>query len=170
MDALLSSGDIDHPLQLLSAMLKQFRSLVMIKDFIESSYGGSWHSGDSFSRFKTRVMPAIQAFDKNVLDQLKGWEERASDHEDSGTRQEKKQQSETKTLSKGQATTDLVIAKNPNNPYPVYQMLKKSERFTKQEIVAALERLRDADLRLKSTGQNQKIVMEDLILNICGRA
>jgi DNA polymerase-3 subunit delta len=62
-----------------------------------------------------------------------------------------------------------VIVKNPNNPYPVYQMLKKSERFTKQELLAALNHLSEADLRLKSTGQNPRMVLEDMIFRIFGK-
>jgi DNA polymerase III delta subunit len=65
------------------------------------------------------------------------------------------------------AATDLVIAKNSQNPYPVYQMLLKSEKFTTNELIAAFEKLSDADLRLKSTRQSQKLVLERAILGIC---
>jgi len=169
MDSLLSGGDIDHPLQLLAAVLKQFRHLLLIKDFVESSYGSDWHAGDSFGHFKTRVMPAIQAFDKGLLNQLEDWENRVSDHGKMKPKEEKATHAEKKKSKKGKWITDLVIVKNPNNPYPVYQMLKKSERFTKQELLAVLNHLSEADLRLKSTGQNPKMVLEDMIFRICGK-
>jgi len=63
--------------------------------------------------------------------------------------------------------TDLVIAKNSQNPYPVYQMLLKSEKFTTHELIASFEKLSEADLRLKSTRQSQKLVLEQAILGIC---
>ncbi|MGD9334477.1 MAG: hypothetical protein PVJ50_05765, partial [Desulfobacterales bacterium] len=63
--------------------------------------------------------------------------------------------------------TDLVIARNPRNPYPVYQMLLKSERFSTDELIAVLESLSQTDLSLKSTGQNPKLLLQKLILFIC---
>ena len=168
MESLLSGGDIDHPLQLLAAMLKQFRRLLMIKDFVESAYGSDWHGGNSFGHFKTRVMPAMQAFDKVLLNQLEDWEGRVSGHGKISPESEKAKSSEKKKPKKSKLTTDLGIVKNPNNPYPVYQMLKKSERFTKQELLAALNHLSETDLRIKSLGQNPKIVLEDLLFRIFG--
>lgn len=64
-------------------------------------------------------------------------------------------------------STDLLIAKNPNNPYPVFQLFSKSERFTKEELLDSIEYMSKADLRLKSTGQNPKLVLEDVIFHIC---
>jgi DNA polymerase III delta subunit len=68
---------------------------------------------------------------------------------------------------KRRPVTDLVVAKSPKNPYPVYQMLIRSEKFTTDELIAALESLSQSDLRLKSTGQNPKIVLERAIVDIC---
>ena len=169
MDSLLSGGDIDHPLQLMAAVLNQFRHLLLIKDFVESAHGSDWHAGDSFGHFKTRVLPAMQAFDKVLLNQLEDWENRVSSHGKMKPKEEKPKQAAKKKPKKGKLMTDLVTVKNPNNPYPVYQMLKKSEKFTKQELLAALNHLGEADLRLKSTGQNPKMVFEDMIFRICGK-
>ena len=80
------------------------------------------------------------------------------DNQESMKKREKKR---SKTV------TDLVIAKNPNNPYPVYQMLLKSEMFTTDEIIETLESLSQSDLRLKSTGQKPRLILEKAILSIC---
>jgi len=46
-------------------------------------------------------------------------------------------------------------------------MLQKSDRFTKNELIYALECLSEADLRLKKTGQNPKLVLENALIKIC---
>jgi DNA polymerase-3 subunit delta len=78
------------------------------------------------------------------------------------------QPSKTKGKKKNpRPVTDLIIAKNPKNPYPVYQMLLKSERFSTDELIAVFELLSQTDLSLKSTGQNPRLLLEKLILFIC---
>jgi DNA polymerase III delta subunit len=69
--------------------------------------------------------------------------------------------------TKGRAITDLVLAKKSKNPYPIYQMLLKSEMFTADELIDVLESLGQADLRLKSTGQKPRLILEKLLLFIC---
>ncbi len=61
----------------------------------------------------------------------------------------------------------MLIARNPKNFYPVYQLLKKSERFTKTDLSEALELVNEADIQLKSSRQDPKIVLEKLIMFIC---
>ena len=68
---------------------------------------------------------------------------------------------------KSKLTTDLLIAKNPKNAYPIYQLLKKSERFSKDELIRAFETLNAADKNLKTDGQNARLVLEKTILGIC---
>ena len=46
-------------------------------------------------------------------------------------------------------------------------MLKKSDNFTKNELICALECLSEADLRLKKTTQNPKLVLENVLIKIC---
>ncbi len=53
------------------------------------------------------------------------------------------------------------------HPYPLYMTLKQSHNYTLQELIGALELLLDADLRLKSSGQNAKMVLENALLGIC---
>ena len=72
-----------------------------------------------------------------------------------------------KTKKKKQLATDLLIAKNPKNSYPIFQLFKKSERFSKEELIEAVDSLNQTDKRLKSSGQNPKLVLENIILSIC---
>jgi DNA polymerase-3 subunit delta len=116
-----------------------------------------------FGQFKNRVMPSIQAFDRDLLKQLETWDNMISKDADKDNQgaMKKGEKKRSKTV------TDLVIAKNPNNPYPVYQMLLKSEMFTTDELIATLESLSQSDLRLKSTGQKPRLILEKAILCIC---
>jgi DNA polymerase-3 subunit delta len=54
------------------------------------------------------------------------------------------------------------------HPYAVYMTLKQSDNYTFEELVGAMEGLLDTDIRLKTSGQNAKIVLEAAILRICG--
>ena len=144
---------LDHPLQLFAAITNQVRRLLLIKGFVESRHGGAWHAGIRFDQFQRAVMPAIKEYDKDLLTRLKDWESMLS---------------KNVNAAKKKPAVDLLIAQNPNNPYPVYQMLLRSERFKTNELIEDLKRLSEADLRLKSTGGNPKIILEKVIFHICG--
>lgn len=133
---------LDHPLQLFAAITNQVRKLLLIKGFVESRHGRAWHAGIRFDKFQRDVMPAIKEYDKEMLSRLEDWESKPA--------------------------ADLLVAQNPNNPYPVYQMLLKSEKFTTNELIEDFKRLSEADLRLKSTGGDPKIILEKVIFHICG--
>ncbi|MBW1742896.1 MAG: hypothetical protein JRJ47_05635 [Deltaproteobacteria bacterium] len=45
---------------------------------------------------------------------------------------------------------------------------KQSNNYTITELTRALELLLDADIRLKTSGQNAKVVLENATLRICG--
>ena len=161
LDSLLS--DNFHPLQIIAAVTNQIRKLLIARGFIESTHGRSWHSGIQYGQFKSSIMPAVQKYDRDILNQLQKWDDTLSKKKEMN-----KSRSEKVGKKKKKPTaTDLVIAKNSQNPYPVYQMLLKSEKFTTNELIAAFEKLSEADLRLKSTRQSQKLVLEQAILGIC---
>jgi DNA polymerase-3 subunit delta len=152
-----------HPLQLLAALTNRIRKLLLVKGFVESPHGSNWHVGVDRSYFNSHIMPAIQIYDRELLNQIESWEsmivnEAGVDEHSGGKRQTKK---------KDKLTTDLLIAKNPNNPFPVHQLLQQSERFTTAELMAALECLSRADKRMKSTGQRPKLILEEAIFKIC---
>jgi len=161
MDSLLAAGM--HPLQVFAALINQVRKLLLVKDFAESPYGGGWQSGCNYDYFQKRVIPAIVEYDRMLLDQLDDWQsmlETEPDLPETGARSKSKKK-------KSKLTTDLLIAKNPKNAYPIFQMLKKSQRFSKPELIDAFATLNEADKKLKTGSQNPKLVLEEVILKIC---
>lgn len=161
LDTLLA--DNLHPLQVLAAITNQIRRLVLVKGFVESPHGREWHGGIQFNEFKSRIMPSIQAYDADILGQFETWDRMLS----KGTGKDNQRLKKKGSKKKSRPVTDLVVAKNTKNPYPVYQMLLKSERFTMDELIAVFESLSQADLRLKSTGQSHRLILEKAIFFIC---
>jgi DNA polymerase-3 subunit delta len=53
------------------------------------------------------------------------------------------------------------------NPYADYMCFQRADQFSPMELRACLANIHDADLRLKSTGNNPRLVMEKLVLSIC---
>jgi len=53
------------------------------------------------------------------------------------------------------------------SPYADYMCFQRAERFGLAELVGHMESLFDADLRLKSSGGQPRLVMEKLILGMC---
>jgi len=151
-----------RPEQILVAMANQMRKLIVIKGFVASSKGETWYAGCSFGDFKKRVLPAVRKYDKNILNRVTAWQDILST--DTG-----KEETITKKASKKKqpAATELLIAKNPQNAYPVYQMFKKSEKFTEENLFYAMESLSRADLRIKTSAQNKKLILEEAIIKIC---
>lgn len=166
LDSLLTV-DKFHPLQALAVLTNQIRKLLLVKGFTESSYGNDWDAWVGFgylkgewptTDFKSFIIPAIQKHDCELLDQIKSWETQEADDQSTTKKVKKKKD---KTMS------DLIIVKNPNSPIPVYKLLQNSERFTKDELLAAFEILSEADKLLKSTRQNPKLILEQAIIRIC---
>jgi len=143
----------DHPLQLFAAITNQVRKLLLIKGFVESRHGRVWHAGIRFDQFQRAVMPAIKEYDNDLLSLLEDWESMLS---------------KNVKANKSKPATDLLVMQNPNNPYPVYQMLLGSEKFTTNELIEDLKSLSEADLRFKSIGGDPKIILEKVIFHICG--
>lgn len=150
--SLLSAGIF--PLQILAAVINQIRKLLILKDFTQSKYGKNWNKKVSFDQFRNSVMPGITAYDQEMQNTPESEEEDVAIPQKKGGRKKK-------------VHTDLLIAKNANNPYPVFQSLLKAENFTGEEMIQALETLSIADMRLKTTALNHKIVLEEMIIRIC---
>jgi DNA polymerase III delta subunit len=53
------------------------------------------------------------------------------------------------------------------NPYADYMCFQRADQFSLGELRACLTSSYEADLRLKSTGNNPRLIMEKLILNMC---
>ena len=143
-----------YPLQILSALVNQIRRLLVAKDFATSDQGKSWAAGMSYQQFQRSVMPAVQAFDNHIRETAAKWQ--SSIGEDAKPK-----------TGGSKAGTDITLAANPNNPYPVYQTLLKSEKYTRQELVNAMILLSRTDMRLKSTGQDAGLVLKKTIMDIC---
>ncbi len=156
LDSLLSN-DL-HPLQALMAITNQMRKLIVAKGFMESPGCRSWKPGTSYSVFRNRVMPEIAAFDKEMAQTVKGWEEMLSGSAGSKTSGKKR----TKSFA-----SDFAVAKNPGNPYPVYRTMLGAEKFSKKELADSFDLLGMADSRMKSGSANLKLELEKVILAIC---
>jgi DNA polymerase-3 subunit delta len=147
-----------HPLQVLAAVVNQIRKLLLAKDFAQSPLAESWHAGVSYNLFQQSIMPSIVAYDQSLLEILQNREDSMSSVADGDQGKGKK---------KRKIQTDLMLARNPKNAYPVYQLMKKSERFSKPELVAAVGYLNETDAQLKISAQNPKLILERLIFKIC---
>jgi DNA polymerase-3 subunit delta len=144
-----------YPLQILTALANQFRKLLVAKSFALSQQGKCWSAGMAYAKFQSGVMPAIAEFDRRIREISLGWQVSAD---------------EAKNSKAGQPKTghDVVLAPNAGNPYPVYQTLLKSEKYTQQELLTAMALLNQADVRLKSSGQDAALVLNKAVMDICG--
>jgi len=69
-----------------------------------------------------------------------------------------------KELDKGEGGTLISKA----HPFVVYKTFVHADNYTFDELAEALEVLLAADIRLKTSGQDPKLVLEHVILAICG--
>ncbi|HBN26338.1 MAG TPA: hypothetical protein DD405_02590 [Desulfobacteraceae bacterium] len=152
--SLLDGGEINHPLQLVTAITNQIRKLLLVKGFVESRYRSAWQPGCPYNHFQKITIPAVIEYDKEFLKEQKKIDEML--------------------LKKGSKTSeksasDLMVARTPKNSFPVYKMFQKSDRFKKRELFKAFESLGEADEMMKSTGMEHKLILERLVLQICSR-
>jgi len=161
LDSILSSGI--HPLQVLSALVNQIRKLLLAKGFVKSPLGKGWQSACPYAYFQNQIMPAIVEYDRKLLEQLDKWQNMLNTEAISPKTGSPKKGKRTKS----KATTDLLIAKNPKNPYPIYLLLKKSDGFSQDKLISNAEVLAEADKKLKTSSQSPKLVLEKAILSIC---
>ena len=152
-----------HPLQVLTAMVKQIRNLLLAKDFVLSKKGKAWVKGCSYGRFTTNVLPEIEAYDRQMKAHLKSWqEEMDKDNGTVGIKGKKKKKKRSNSVD-----SDLPIKKRTVNPYAVYRLMLRTDFFSRKEISAFLERLSQADFQLKTSIRPPRLILEDVILFIC---
>ena len=53
------------------------------------------------------------------------------------------------------------------HPYAVYQALRNSRRFTDEELLSHLDQLVQIDLSMKSTGRDERLLIERLLVSVC---
>lgn len=131
-----------HPLQILKALTNQIRKLFAAGCFIEHPHTGNasgWTKGQDFNTFKQKTVPNIQAYEARISEKTREWGK----------------------------TTDLLILSNPNNPYPVYQTLKKADNFSMQELKTALSVLCDIDHDMKTSAADPGLLIKNFIVTIC---
>ncbi len=163
MESLLKDSSTGHPLQLLAAVVNQMRKLLVIRAFMDGDQENRWYPGCPYNIFQSRVMPAIQLHDKALSDQTTTWQPLHSADDKTDLKGKKRKAKKKKPV----VATDLMIAKNPRNAYPVYQMFKKTERFTKDELVGFIQNLSQTDHLLKTSGRNPKYFLEKVVFSIC---
>lgn len=163
LESLLADGI--HPLQILAAMTNQMRKMLLIRGFRESKHGLSWQAGTRYDQFRRKTMPAIRAFDRELQNELMERDRFLAPAVagDAAGQKHKRPKKPFKT------TTDLLVSRQPQNPYPIFQMLLKSEGFTTEELIKLLAVLSQADFRLKSSRQSPRLVLEEVIFRICSR-
>ena len=158
--SLLSGGFF--PLQIVAAITKQIRKLLILKDVLETPAFRFWKAGchyDQFSRqFAQTILPALQSQDATLLERLDTWKygDASTDTATSG-KQKKKSSS---------SATDLLISKQ-SNAYAVYKQMEHASRFSRQELVEAVGHLYRASVHLTSSRMNPSLILETMILNIC---
>ena len=73
-----------------------------------------------------------------------------------------------KTLSASSGSGQRGIELAGQHPYVIFQTLKNVGRFSYGLLVGCLESLAEADLQMKSTGKNPRLLLERFILKIAG--
>ncbi len=156
MQNLLSGSDPAHPLQILAAVSNKIRGLLLIKTFTNSSYGQSWHPDIRFERFKQIVLPEIEKYDAEILREIELRDKPFREETTTGKKKKKKR-----------SPTEMTIAPNPRNLYPTYKNFEKAANFAETELLGFFDDLKTADIQLKSSGKNQRLILENLLLTIC---
>ena len=166
LESMLSAGT--HPLQLLAAIANQTRRLLCAKSFVNSPAGAVWQKNANYNYFQDKVMPALIEHDRALSETLESWEERLAPKEPEPEPESKKAPGKKTSRKKSAPNTDLFIVKNPKSPFPVYQTLKKTDNFTSEKLKETVGALAEADMLMKSTAQNPKRILENVLFKICG--
>ncbi len=161
LQSLLAGGEFDHPLPLLAAVANQLRKLLVAKAFTQSPLGKGWHPGCAYPLFQKQVLPDIKAFDAKLQERLEEWKALLAAAPVAPGK--------GKRAPSRKMTSDLTMMGKARSPYPVYRTLIKTERFTHQELLAALGSVSRADRRLKRSGVSGRRILEKVIIDICQR-
>ena len=144
-----------HPLQMIAAAANHLRKLIVIRDFLDHGAGNAFNGATSFNLFRSNMMPQVKQHDQALKKELEAWQV-AADVKKKGKKKAKKN------------ATDLLIAPNPNNPYPVYKLFQKAHGITRDRMVDAMAFLGEADSMLKSSRQPPAVILEWAVIRILG--
>lgn len=159
LSSLLTEGY--HHLQVLKSFENMVRRLVLVKAFADDFFAAHPEIRPdriNFNTFKQKIMPAVIARDDAVKKQIR--EHQAiltAGLSSAGKKQEKKIV----------VPPDLLLAPNPQSPYPVFQNFDKSAGFSLNELCCALIALGDLDFALKSSSMEAKVGIENFVMIFC---
>jgi DNA polymerase-3 subunit delta len=111
----------------------------------------------TFPQFKAGPFNAIQADDAASAARCEAWDALLNPLAEGKKR-------------KTAAVSDVVLAKNPKSPFPVFQTLKKAGNFSIEALTAAMVDLSQIDVRMKSTGQDPRMLLETFLIGLCRKA
>ncbi len=152
LNSLLEEGL--HPLQILKSLENLFRKLVLVSDFLTHTFPNGANIGQMpFNRFQQTILPKIVEQDKKTLKDIEERELYLS-----GTAPKKKD-----------LPSELFLAPNPKNAYPVYQTFLKSENFSLKELIRVILFLSDLDYHMKTSQKDARTQIENLIIKLCSK-
>ncbi len=173
------------PIPMLSAIAKQMRKLLVVKQFVEGEKqrgSHSWRPKMNFNMFIQTTMPRVLEVDSAIAAVLEKWGENLEPEfgdrdpdrpgEAPGFKKNKKKLQdksarENKAVKKKKPPSDLYIAPNPRNTYPVYQTFLKSDLFSLDEICGFMIEISDIDYKMKTSSQDSGILLELFIMRVC---
>ena len=150
------------PLQVLGALTNQIRKLIIARDFLDSPHGKSWQPGITYHQFRQRVLPTVQDFDDELTKILQSW-----DRVETKELKKDKNQDQSKKKKPKAPNSDLYLAPNPHNSYPVYLLIKKAANFGSAELQRLLNAAHEADKRLKLGNHYPELVLDRILLIAC---
>ncbi len=161
------------PLQIVAGIINQIRRVLIVKDFLDSPSGKFWQSGMTFDQFKKQfsqtILPALQAHDAILIERLGEWETRLHAKSESDAPPVVKKRKKPASTEKKSASpaTDLLLIKQPANPYPIYMTMQKADRFTRAELIDAIIGMDQTNLSLKSSKLSSELILDNMIRKIC---
>ncbi len=144
-------GGSYHPLQVLTAFVNQVRKFLVAREFLKSPHARGWSAAMRFPEFSSRVLPGLKEFDEEAKGLFSGWLE-----EGGATAKGKKKKEET----------DLVLSRG-GSPYPAFLALQTAGKLGEKELLKFLDLALSADRKMKSSGQDPRIILEGLVLSVC---
>lgn len=138
-----------HPLQILKSFENLVRRMLLFKAFsleFNEKHPEIRLDRIQFNAFKQQVLPAIVAHDQALQDPDAG---------------------DKTGGAAGDSARDLVLAPNPNSPYPIFQTFDKSVRFSLDELKSAMISLGDLDFALKSSSADADAGIEQFVMTFC---
>ena len=142
-----------HPLQMIAAVANHLRKLILIREFLDHGPDNFFNASTSFNLFRSNIMPQVKQHDEALKNELAEWQTSVS-KEKKGKKKAKKN------------IADVLIAPNPNNPYPVYKLFQKAHGIAGDRMVTAMGLLGEADSRLKSSRQPSEDILEWTVIRI----